>query len=145
VREAIEAGLPVTAIPGPTALITALVLSGLPVHSFTYRGFPPHKSGQRRRFLEADKNSPYTLIYYESPFRIQRLLKDALEVFGDRPAAVAKELTKIHESVRRGRLSDLLAGTEESPKGEYVLVVAGAGYDKSDTIEEENDDTVSQQ
>ncbi len=145
VREAIEAGLPVTAIPGPTALITALVLSGLPVHSFTYRGFSPHKSGQRRRFLEADKNSPYTLIYYESPFRIQRLLKDALEVFGDRPAAVAKELTKIHESVRRGRLSDLLAGTEESPKGEYVLVVAGAGYDKSDTMEGENDDTVSQQ
>jgi len=139
VREAIEADLPVTAIPGPTALITALVLSGLPVHSFTYRGFPPHKSGQRRRFLEADKDSPYTLIYYESPFRIQRLLKEALEVFGDRPAAVAKELTKIHESVRRGLLSELLAGTEESPKGEYVLVIAGAAYDRSADVEHENE------
>jgi 16S rRNA (cytidine1402-2'-O)-methyltransferase len=145
VREAIEAGVQVTTIPGPTALIAALVLSGLPVHSFTFRGFPPHKSGQRRHFLEADKDSPYTLIYYESPFRIRRLLEEAMAVLGDRPAAVAKELTKIHESVRRGRLSELLAGTEESPKGEYVLVIAGAGYDKSDSVEEDNDSTVLQQ
>jgi 16S rRNA (cytidine1402-2'-O)-methyltransferase len=131
-RQAIEAGIEVTAIPGPTAFVVALVLSGLPVHSFTFRGFPPHKSGQRRRFLEADKDSPYTLIYYESPFRIRRLLEDALAVFGDRPAAVAKELTKIHESVRRGPLSELLAGTEENPKGEYVVVIAGTGYNKRD-------------
>lgn len=138
VRKAIEAGMQVTTIPGPTAFVAALVLSGLPVHSFTFRGFPPHKSGQRRHFLEADKDSPYTLIYYESPFRIRRLLEDALAVFGDRPAAVAKELTKIHESVRRGPLSELLAGTEESPKGEYVLVVAGTGYGKSDDAEEDS-------
>jgi 16S rRNA (cytidine1402-2'-O)-methyltransferase len=138
-RQAIEAGIGVTAIPGPTAFVTALVLSGLPAHSFTFRGFPPHKSGQRRHFLEADKGSPYTLIYYESPFRVRRLLEDALAAFGDRPAAVAKELTKIHESVRRSRLSVLLAGTEESPKGEYVVIVAGAGYDKSDNVEEKDD------
>jgi 16S rRNA (cytidine1402-2'-O)-methyltransferase len=106
------------------------------VHSFTFRGFPPHKSGQRRRFLETDKDSSYTLIYYESPFRVRRLLEDAMAVFGDRPAAVAKELTKIHESVRRGRLSELLAATGENLKGEYVIVIAGAGYDKSDTVEE---------
>jgi len=64
----VEAGIEVTTIPGPTAFVTASGALGLPVHSFTFRGFPPHKSGQRRRFLEADKDSPYTLIYYESPF-----------------------------------------------------------------------------
>jgi 16S rRNA (cytidine1402-2'-O)-methyltransferase len=125
VREAVNAGLGVTAIPGPAAFVMALVLSGLPVHSFTFRGFPPHKPGQRRHFLEADKDSPYTLIYYESPFRLHKLLQDALEVFGDRPAAVAKELTKLYESVRRGNLSELLANLEENPKGEYVLLIGG--------------------
>jgi 16S rRNA (cytidine1402-2'-O)-methyltransferase len=124
VREAINAGIEITAIPGPTAFVMALVLSGLPVHSFTFRGFPPHKSGQRRHFLEADIASPYTLIYYESPFRLRKLLEDALAVFGDRRAAVAKELTKIHESVRRGQLSELIATLEETPKGEYVVLVA---------------------
>jgi 16S rRNA (cytidine1402-2'-O)-methyltransferase len=126
VREAITAGFEVTMIPGPVAFAMALVLSGLPVHSFTFRGFPPHKPGQRRHFLEADRDSPYTLIYYESPFRLRRLLEDALAVFGDRRAAVAKELTKIHETVRRGRLSELLADLEETPKGEYVVLVAGS-------------------
>lgn len=125
VRDAIAAGIEITAIPGPTAFATALVLSGLPVHSFTFRGFPPNKPGKRRHFLEADAESPYTLIYYESPFRLRKLLEDALEVFGDRPAAIAKELTKMFESVRRGRLSELLMNLEENPKGEYVVLVAG--------------------
>jgi len=125
VREAINAGINLTVIPGPTALIMALVLSGLPVHSFTFRGFPPHKPGQRRHFLEADQDLPYTLIYYESPFRLRKLLEDALAVFGDRRAAIAKELTKIHETVRRGPLSELLTTVEENPKGEYVVLIAG--------------------
>ena len=125
VREAVNAGFEVTMIPGPVAFVMALVLSSLPVHSFTFRGFPPHKPGQRRHFLEADRESPYTLIYYESPFRVRKLLEDALAVFGDRPAAVAKELTKIHETIRRGPLSELLAHVEENPKGEYVVLVAG--------------------
>jgi 16S rRNA (cytidine1402-2'-O)-methyltransferase len=125
VRDAIAAGVEITVIPGPTAFAMALVLSGLPVHSFTFRGFPPNKPGKRRHFLEADAESPYTLIYYESPFRLRKLLEDALEVFGDRPAAVAKELTKIYESVRRGRLSELLMNLEENPKGEYVVLIAG--------------------
>jgi 16S rRNA (cytidine1402-2'-O)-methyltransferase len=125
VREAIAAGIEVTAIPGPTAFVMALVLSGLPVHSFTFRGFPPNKPGKRRHFLEADQDSPYTLIYYESPFRLRKLLEEALEVFGDRPAAVAKELTKVYESVRRGRLLELIANLEENPKGEYVVLIAG--------------------
>jgi len=131
VRDAIQAGIEITAVPGATAFVMALVLSGLPVHSFTFRGFPPNKPGKRRHFLEADKDSPYTLIYYESPFRLCKLLEDALEVFGDRPAAIAKELTKIYESVRRGTLSELLANLEENPKGEYVVLVAGEKRENS--------------
>ena len=111
--------------PGATALVMAVVLSGLPVHSFTYRGFPPHKSGRRRRSLEIDRESPHTLIFYESPYRLDDLLADALQVYGDRDAAVAHELTKLHESIRRGRLSELLANLEENPKGEYVVLIAG--------------------
>ncbi|HON92483.1 MAG TPA: 16S rRNA (cytidine(1402)-2'-O)-methyltransferase [Sedimentisphaerales bacterium] len=125
VRDAIAAGIEITVIPGASAFVMALVLSGLPVHSFTFRGFPPNKPGKRKHFLEVDTESPYTLIYYESPFRLRKLLEDALEVFGDRPAAVAKELTKLYESVRRGRLSELLMNLEENPKGEYVVLIAG--------------------
>jgi len=131
VRDAIAAGVEITVIPGPTAFAMALVLSGLAVHSFTFRGFPPNKPGKRRHFLEADAESPYTLIYYESPFRLRKLLEDALAVFGDRPAAIGKELTKLYESVRRGRLSELLAGLEENPKGEYVVLVAGKDVERS--------------
>jgi 16S rRNA (cytidine1402-2'-O)-methyltransferase len=126
VRSAIEAGIEVTMIPGPTALVMAIVLSGLPVHSFTFRGYPPRKKGQRCRFFAADRASPHTLIYYESPHRLRAFLQDALEVFGDRHAALAKELTKMFESVKRGRLSELLAGLEEKPKGEYTIVIAGS-------------------
>lgn len=125
VRSAIEAGIEVTMIPGPTAFVMAVVLSGLPVHSFTFRGYPPRKKGQRCRFFAADKESPHTLIYYESPHRLRSFLKDALEVFEDRRAVLAKELTKMFESVKRGRLSELLAGLEEKPKGEYTIVIAG--------------------
>jgi 16S rRNA (cytidine1402-2'-O)-methyltransferase len=126
VRAAIEAGIEVTMIPGPTALVMAVILSGLPTHSFTFRGFPPRTSSKRKKFLAVDKDSPHTLIYYESPYRLRSFLQDALEVFGDRPAALAKELTKIFESVRRGRLSDLLGTLEDHIRGEYVVVIAGA-------------------
>ncbi|MHC4618186.1 MAG: 16S rRNA (cytidine(1402)-2'-O)-methyltransferase [Planctomycetota bacterium] len=126
VRSAIEAGMEVTMVPGPAAFVMAVVLSGLPVHTFTFRGFPPRKTGPRRRFLAVDKESPHTLIYYESPYRLRGFLKDALEVFGDRPAALAKELTKMFESVTRGTLSELLAGLDVKPKGEYTVVIAGA-------------------
>jgi 16S rRNA (cytidine1402-2'-O)-methyltransferase len=125
VRSAIEAGLEVTMIPGATAFVMALILSGLATHSFTFRGFPPRTSSKRKKFLAVDKDSPHTLVYYESPYRVRGFLQDALEVFGDRPAALAKELTKVFESVRRARLSQLLAQLEESPKGEYVVLIAG--------------------
>src|SRR5579859_4289884 len=89
VRRAIEEGLDVTMVPGPLAFAMALVLSGLPVHSFTFRGFPPRKGGPRRRFLALDQTTPHTLIFYESPYRLAAFLADALAVFGDRPAALA--------------------------------------------------------
>jgi len=125
VRAAIEGGIEVTMIPGPTALVMALILSGLATHSFTFRGFPPRTSSKRKKFLAVDKDSPHTLIYYESPYRLRSFLQDALDVFGDRPAALAKELTKVFESVRRGRLSDLLGTLEDHLRGEYVVVIAG--------------------
>jgi len=126
VRAALEAGVEVTMIPGPTALVVALVLSGLPTHSFTFRGFAPRKPGQRQRFLAVDKDSPHTLVFYESPHRLRAFLTDAIEVLGDRRAVLAKELTKMFEQVRRGTLSELLAGLEEKSKGEYVVVIEGA-------------------
>lgn len=129
VRGAIEAGIEVTMVPGACALVMAVVLSGLGTHSFTFRGFAPRRRGKRRRFLAEDKGTPYTLIYYESPNRVRSFLADALEVFGDRRAAVASELTKMFETVKRGRLRELLAGLEEKPRGEYVIVIAGAGVE----------------
>lgn len=126
VRQAIEAGIPVTMIPGPSALIMAVVLSGLPTHAFTFRGFPPHKSGPRRRFLAVDQDSPHTLIFYESPYRLAKFLEDALVVYGDRQAAVTNDLTKLFESIHRGRLSELVTlFNDTEPRGEYTVVIAG--------------------
>jgi 16S rRNA (cytidine1402-2'-O)-methyltransferase len=130
VRFGIEAGLNMTMIPGPTALIMALVLSGLPTHAFTFRGYPPRKQGKRRNFIAVDVESPHTLVFYEGPHRLVAFLKDAYEVLGDRQAAVANELTKMYENVQRGRLSELIAAleVEESDiRGEYTVVIAGAG------------------
>ena len=127
VRRAIEEGVLVTMIPGATAVIMALVLSGLPAHSFTFRGFPPRKSGKRQRFLAVDQHSPHTLIFYESPHRLQGFLQDAIAVYGDRQAALANELTKLYESVQRGSLSELLAFVvANEPRGEYVVVISGS-------------------
>jgi 16S rRNA (cytidine1402-2'-O)-methyltransferase len=129
VRSALANGIEMTAVPGPTALIMALILSGLPVHSFTFRGFPPRKSGQRKRWLEIDKESPHTLVFYESPYRLIAFLQDALEVYGDRSAVVANDLTKKFETFFRGSLSQLieeLQGTDL--KGEFSVVIASVDY-----------------
>ena len=126
VRSVLQAGLPLTAVPGPTALIPALILSGLPVHSFTFRGFPPRKSGARRRFLQVDAASPHTLIFYESPHRLIAFMDDALAVYGDRRAAVANDLTKMFETFYRGRLGELVERFKtEQIRGEYVVVIEG--------------------
>lgn len=126
VRSALEKGIPITAIPGPTALIMALVLSGLPVHSFTFRGFPPRRSAARQRWLEIDRDSPHTLIFYESPHRLLVFLQDALAVYGNRRCAVANDLTKKFETVYRGTLISLLDElAAEKLLGEYSVVIAG--------------------
>lgn len=126
VRAALENEIALVSIPGPTALIPALILSGLPVHSFTFRGFPPHKRGPRIRFLKVDEESPHTLIFYESPYRLKDFIIDALEVYGNRRAAVANDLTKFYETIHRGTLQELIEilGQQEL-KGEYVVVIEG--------------------
>lgn len=127
VRSTLANDIPITAIPGPTALIMALVLSGLPVHSFTFRGFPPRKSAARKRWLEIDGASPHTLIFYESPYRLIAFLEDALEVFGDRKCAVANDLTKKFETMYRGSISAVMIELKkETLRGEYSVVIAGA-------------------
>jgi 16S rRNA (cytidine1402-2'-O)-methyltransferase len=140
VRKAIEEDIEFTMIPGAAAFVMALVLSGLAIHSFTFRGFPPRKPGPRRRFMAVDRDAPHTLIFYESPYRIEAFLKDALEVYGDREAALAHELTKMFESVERGTISDLLkwAGASK-PRGEYVIIIAGVGR-ASNATQDDNED-----
>ena len=142
VREAIARGLEMTMIPGPAALIMALALSGLPTHSFTFRGFPPRKTGQRRRFLAVDRDAPHTLVFYESPYRLDGLLTDALTIYGDRRAALANDLTKRFEAIQRGTLSELLAlAQREKPRGEYALVIEGASGRTDTTSEGEGAET----
>ncbi len=120
-------GVEVVPVPGPAAVTAALSVSGLPVLPFYFLGFPPRKPGARRRKLADLKELSATLVLYESPHRIARTLADLLEVLGDRRAVVARELTKVHEEILRGRLSDLAARAAESPlKGEIVVVVEGA-------------------
>jgi len=127
VRAALAENLPMTAVPGPTALIMAVTLSGLPVHAFTFRGFPPRKSGARQRWLAVDAESPHTLVFYESPYRLADFLADALVVYGDRPAVVANDLTKKFELFQRGLVSELAAWAKTADiRGEYVVLIGGA-------------------
>ncbi|MFH1086596.1 MAG: 16S rRNA (cytidine(1402)-2'-O)-methyltransferase [Chloroflexota bacterium] len=141
VQRAIVADVPVTMLPGPTALAMALVLSGLPTHSFTFRGFPPRKAAARLRFYAADARSPHTLIYYESPHRLLKSLADARSALGNRHAALANDLTKLYEAVLRGTLDELLGQLVAGRiLGEYVLVIAGADDDAgADGIAEAGD------
>ncbi|HEU5098091.1 MAG TPA: 16S rRNA (cytidine(1402)-2'-O)-methyltransferase [Roseiflexaceae bacterium] len=141
VRRAIEEGLELTMIPGASGVVMALVLSGLPVHSFTFRGFAPRKPGPRRRFLEVDKHAPHTLIFYESPYRVAALLNDALEVYGDRQAAIANDLTKLFEKVERGPISALIESQiVKKPKGEYIVAIAGVDRKMRESREEDQVD-----
>lgn len=126
VQAAIQAEIPVSMAPGPSALIMALVLSGLPVHRFSFCGFPPRKPAARRRYLEADADRADTLIYFESPHRVHALITDALEAFGDRRAALANDLTKLHEKIERSPLSELREETRDRRlRGEFILLVEG--------------------
>lgn len=128
VRAAVEAGVAVTPIPGPTAVSSALAASGLPAAGYRFCGFLPPKSGQRRRALQALTSQDVTLVFYEAPHRIKRTLQDILEILGDRSAVVGREITKMHEEFLRGTVASVLADLEsrEHIKGEMTLVVAPA-------------------
>ena len=125
VREAVAQGHDVTTVPGASALMAALTVSGLPPHPFTFLGFPPPKSGKRRSFFRRYAEFDHSLVLFESPHRLLASLSDLIEEMGDRPAALARELTKLHEEVIRGSLGEILEEVEARPalKGEYVLVV----------------------
>jgi 16S rRNA (cytidine1402-2'-O)-methyltransferase len=126
ISQAVEAGFRVEVIPGPSAVETALAASGLPASSYVFKGFPPRKPGPRKRALEMERDLPHTLVLFESPHRVGKLLADALEVLGDRKAAVCVELTKMFEQVDRGYLSDLAARyADVEVKGEVTVVIAG--------------------
>jgi 16S rRNA (cytidine1402-2'-O)-methyltransferase len=128
VRAAIEREFNVVPIPGPSATLAALVASGLPPYPFTFGGFPPPKRSRRRRFFTRFSDLGHTFVFFEAPHRILGSLADARDVFGDRPAAVARELTKMHEEMLRGNLSDLEATIASRPsvKGEFCVVVGAS-------------------
>lgn len=126
ISASLEAGFRVEVIPGAGAVATALTASGLPASSYTFKGFPPRKSGPRRRFLDVEREMPHTLVFFESPYRVERFLVDACEVLGNRKAAVCIELTKKFEEVHRGFLLDLSNRFHEAKiKGEVTIVIAG--------------------
>ena len=127
VRAAIEAGVQVTAVPGPSAVLTALALSGLATDRFCFEGFLPRKPGERRRALEALAGERRTMVFFEAPHRVAATLADMASVLGaDRRAALCRELTKTYEEVRRSTLAALAEGAAEGVLGEITLVVAGA-------------------
>jgi 16S rRNA (cytidine1402-2'-O)-methyltransferase len=125
VRAAIENDIAVVPVPGPSALISALIAAGLPTDEFFFAGFLPSRPNARRARLTELQSVPGTLIFYEAPHRLAATLKDALEVLGEREAVVARELTKLHEEIRRGRLSALAEhySTEHNARGEIVLLI----------------------
>ncbi len=126
VKAVLAAGLRVEVVPGPCALIAALTGSGLPADEFHFIGFLPHRSGQRRKQLEACRSFPGTLVLYESPFRVEKLLTELAEVFPDRQVVLARELTKKFEEFRRGTAAQLLEEVRKrSVKGEVVVLVGG--------------------
>ncbi len=127
VREALSENINVQAIPGASAFLTALIISGLPADRFVFEGFLPHKKGRASR-LQALSHEPRTIILYESPHRIFRTLNDLLETLGNRRVAVARELTKKFETVVRGHLDDIVKHPDKiTPKGEFVVIAEGLG------------------
>ena len=126
VRAAIEAGCDVIAIPGASALLSALVVSGMPLDRFVFEGFPPAHGAKRKKYLESLAHEERTIIFYESPFRVVRLLDLVFELWGNREVSVSRELTKLHEETVRGTVSDVLERIrDKKPRGEYTVVIRG--------------------
>jgi len=127
VRAAIAAGVPITVLPGPSAVLVALALSGLPTDRFCFEGFLPRKSAERLSTLEALATEPRTMVFFESPNRVAEALADLVTAFGpDRPVAVCRELTKLHEEVVRGSAAEVAARFAEGARGEFCIVVGGS-------------------
>jgi 16S rRNA (cytidine1402-2'-O)-methyltransferase len=137
VRACTEEGIDVRVVPGPSAVTAALVVSGLPVERFTFEGFLPRKAGERRERLRSLAEDPRTLVLFESPRRLRTLLRDVVAELGDRRVAVARELTKLHEEVLRGRATEVLDRLGDAdPKGEIVLVVEGRRDEEAPALDE---------
>lgn len=140
---AIEAGIAVTTVPGPSAALAALAVSGLPVDRFCFEGFLPRKSGQRRERLRGLIHEPRTMVFFEAPHRLGEVLLDMAELWGsERSAAVCRELTKTYEEVRRGSLADLAEWAAAGVRGEITVVVAGASVVPLDKTDDELRDAV---
>ena len=138
IRRALAEGIPVIPIPGASAILPALLLSGLPTDRFVFEGFLPVKKGRRTR-LESLRHEPRTIILYESPGRVERTLRDLLETMGDREVAVVREITKKFEESLRGTIAEVLRRIKEKPpRGEHVVVVAGTRTRKG-SVEEVGD------
>ena len=135
-RAAVDAGVQISVVPGPSAVTAALVVSGLPTDRWVFEGFLPRRPSERRERLRALAHDPRTVVLFESPLRVITVLRDVLVELGDRRAAVARELTKLHEEVVRGRVSEVLASLLDSePRGELVVVIEGAEAVASDLDE----------
>ena len=145
VQAAIETNIPIVPIPGPTALVAALVASGLPSDQFFFNGFLPARANARRAKLEEVRSIPATLVFYEAPHRIATTLKTALEVLGNRRAVVARELTKLHEEIVRGSLSELTKrfSGDMTARGEMVLVISGVAHELTAGVESSPRDLVA--
>lgn len=135
VTACIDAGVTVTAVPGPTAVITALAVSGLPTDRFTFEGFVPRRAGERSGVIAALGHESRTSIFYESPHRIAATLRDLAAEHPDRSVVVCRELTKLHEEVVRGTAAELAEWAENGVRGEIVLLVAGAEAEVPDAIQ----------
>ncbi len=129
VQKCIEHDIAVVSIPGPAAFVSALVVSGLPVHEFHFYGFAPKKAGKRRELLSRIAGLPGTLIFYESPNRVEKFFRDCLDTLGDRRACLAREITKKFEETLRGTISQLIEKlAERKPKGEFVVLIEGSRH-----------------
>ncbi len=125
VAAAAERGVRIESVPGPSAVTTALAMSGIPADSFLFLGFLPRRARERRKRLEEETSCPHTVVLFEAPHRVKATLQDIQRIFGDRPLAVCRELTKLHEEVFRGSAAEAL-NHFDAPRGEFVLVLAGA-------------------